>query len=107
MKASAVSRRPSCSKRSTCQPSSRASAAGNDVVETLAAVLGMEGGIGTRYEVDAAGTYTGRLEGPFVYGPGKVEAMEAFAERHAIDLAESYAYSDSATDAPMLAAVSM
>ena len=87
------------------RPAFIVSAAGNDVVETLAAVLGMEGGIGTRYEVDAAGTYTGRLEGPFVYGPGKVEAMEAFAERHAIDLAESYAYSDSLSDLPMLRAV--
>src|SRR6478672_5695707 len=47
------------------------SAAGNEVVELLAQVLGMEGGIGTRYEVDAAGDFTGRLDGPFVYGPGK------------------------------------
>jgi HAD superfamily hydrolase (TIGR01490 family) len=81
------------------------SAAGNDVVESLARVLGMEGGIGTRYEVDAEGSFTGRLDGPFVYGPGKVEAMEAFAARHEIDLAESYAYSDSLSDLPMLRAV--
>jgi HAD superfamily hydrolase (TIGR01490 family) len=81
------------------------SAAGNDVVETLAAVLGMEGGIGTRYEVDAEGNFTGRLDGPFVYGPGKVTAMEEFASRHAIDLTESYAYSDSLSDLPMLRAV--
>jgi HAD superfamily hydrolase (TIGR01490 family) len=81
------------------------SAAGNDVVETLAAVLGMEGGIGTRYEVDADGNFSGRLDGPFVYGPGKVEAMRAFAARHEIELAESYAYSDSLSDLPMLRAV--
>jgi HAD superfamily hydrolase (TIGR01490 family) len=87
------------------RPTFIVSAAGNEVVESLAAVLGMEGGIGTRYEVDPAGNYTGRLDGPFVYGPGKVEAMEAFAERHAIDLAESYAYSDSLSDLPMLRAV--
>jgi HAD superfamily hydrolase (TIGR01490 family) len=80
------------------------SAAGNDVVETLAAVLGMEGGIGTRYEV-ADGRFTGRLDGPFVYGPGKVTAMEEFAKRHDIDLAASYAYSDSLSDLPMLRAV--
>ena len=81
------------------------SAAGNDVVESLARVLGMDGGIGTRYEVDPAGSYTGRLDGPFVYGPGKVEAMQSFAERHEIDLDASYAYSDSLSDLPMLRAV--
>jgi HAD superfamily hydrolase (TIGR01490 family) len=81
------------------------SAAGNGVVEPLAAVLGMEGGIGTRYEVGEDGAFTGRFDGPFVYGPGKVEAMEAFAAEHGIDLAASYAYSDSLSDLPMLRAV--
>jgi HAD superfamily hydrolase (TIGR01490 family) len=81
------------------------SAAGNGVVEPLAAVLGMDGGIGTRYEVDAEGAFTGRFDGPFVYGQGKVEAMEAFAAEHGIDLAASYAYSDSLSDLPMLRAV--
>jgi HAD superfamily hydrolase (TIGR01490 family) len=81
------------------------SAAGNGVVEPLARVLGMDGGIGTRYEVDGDGAFTGRFDGPFVYGPGKVEAMEAFAAEHEIDLAQSYAYSDSLSDLPMLRAV--
>jgi HAD superfamily hydrolase (TIGR01490 family) len=81
------------------------SAAGNGVVDALAAVLGMDGGIGTSYEIDGEGAFTGRLDGPFVYGPGKVEAMEAFAVEHGIDLAESYAYSDSLSDLPMLRAV--
>jgi HAD superfamily hydrolase (TIGR01490 family) len=81
------------------------SAAGNGVVQSLAQVLGMDGGIGTRYEVDAEGNFTGRFEGPFVYGPGKVEAMEAFAAEHEIDLGASYAYSDSLSDLPMLRAV--
>jgi HAD superfamily hydrolase (TIGR01490 family) len=81
------------------------SAAGHDLVESLASVLGMEGGIGTRYEVDPDGNFTGRFEGPFVYGAGKVEAMREFAVVHEIDLAESYAYSDSLSDLPMLRAV--
>ncbi len=81
------------------------SAAGNGVVEPLANVLGMDGGIGTRYEVDADGAFTGRFDGPFVYGPGKVEAMREFAASHEIDLAASYAYSDSISDLPMLEAV--
>jgi HAD superfamily hydrolase (TIGR01490 family) len=81
------------------------SAAGNGIVEQLAVVLGMDGGIGTRYEVDDDGAFTGRFEGPFVYGPGKVEAMEEFAAGHDIELADSYAYSDSISDLPMLEAV--
>jgi HAD superfamily hydrolase (TIGR01490 family) len=81
------------------------SAAGNGVVEQLAGVLGMDGGIGSRYEVDGEGNFSGRLDGPFVYGDGKVEAMREFAAAHGIDLAASYAYSDSLSDLPMLRAV--
>jgi HAD superfamily hydrolase (TIGR01490 family) len=81
------------------------SAAGNDLVKTLAAVLGMEGGIGTRWAVGSDGKYTGEMEGPFVYGNGKVEAMRQFADRHDIDMDASYAYSDSASDLPMLRSV--
>jgi hypothetical protein len=40
-----------------------------------------------------------------MYGEGKVEAIRSFAEEHDIDLEESYAYSDSASDLPMLRAV--
>lgn len=87
------------------RPTFIVSAAGNGVVEQLAHVLGMEGGIGTRYEVDAGGNFTGRLDGPFVYGEGKVTAMREFAARHGIELGESYAYSDSLSDLPMLRAV--
>jgi len=81
------------------------SAAGNDLVELVARVLGMEGGVGTRYEIDATGNFTGELDGPFMYGKGKLEGIRRFAEAHEIDLAESWAYSDSASDLPMLRAV--
>jgi len=81
------------------------SAASDRAVRIVADVLGMDDGIGTRYEVDAAGRYTGRLDGPFMYGPGKREAIERYAREHGIDLAASYAYSDSASDLPMLRAV--
>jgi len=77
------------------------SAAGSDMVESLAQVLGMDGGIGTRYVVED-GAYTGALDGPFVYGPGKVMAIEPLAEAEGIDLERSWAYSDSASDLPML-----
>ncbi len=87
------------------RPTFIVSAAGSGVVEPLANVLGMDGGVGTRYGVDADGTLTGRFDGPFVYGEGKVEAMKAYAAEHDIDLAASYAYSDSISDLPMLRAV--
>jgi HAD superfamily hydrolase (TIGR01490 family) len=87
------------------RPTFIVSAAGNGVVEQLAHVLGMDGGIGTKYETDASGCFTGRLDGPFVYGEGKVTAMEEFADRHGIELPDSYAYSDSLSDLPMLRAV--
>ena len=81
------------------------SAAGNDLVELVARVLGMEGGVGTRYEIDSQGNLTGELDGPFMYGKGKLEGMRRFADSHEIDLAASWAYSDSASDLPMLRAV--
>ena len=81
------------------------SAAGNELVSMLAFVLAMDGGIGTAYAVGPDGLMTGDLEGPFMYGEGKVEAMRRFADEHDIDLARSYAYSDSASDLPMLRAV--
>jgi HAD superfamily hydrolase (TIGR01490 family) len=87
------------------RPTFIVSAAGNELVALLARVLGMEGGIGTAYAVDSAGLLTGELDGPFMYGEGKVEAMRRFAADHDIDLAESWAYSDSASDLPMLGAV--
>ena len=81
------------------------SAAGSEMVESLAAVLGMSGGIGTRYEVGPGGAYTGEIEGPFVYGQGKVEAIEALVTGRGLDLVDSWSYSDSISDLPMLRAV--
>ena len=81
------------------------SAAGDGIVSLLADVLGMDGGIGTRYEVDGEGLLTGRLDGPLMYREGKVAALENYAAGHALDLATSWAYSDSESDLPMLRAV--
>jgi HAD superfamily hydrolase (TIGR01490 family) len=87
------------------RPAFIVSAASNPLVELLASVLGFEGGIGTRYGVAPDGRLTGEIEGPFIYGEGKVKAMQRFAEGHGIDLDESWAYSDSVSDLPMLRAV--
>jgi HAD superfamily hydrolase (TIGR01490 family) len=87
------------------RPTFIVSAAGDELVQLLARILYMDGGIGTAYEVTDDGLFTGELSGPFMYGKGKVEAMREFAASHRIDLAASYAYSDSASDLPMLRAV--
>jgi HAD superfamily hydrolase (TIGR01490 family) len=76
-------------------------AASQEMVEVLAVVLAMDGAIGTRSEV-RDGVYTGRLAGPFVYGEGKAKALRQFAEDEGVDLSASWAYSDSASDLPML-----
>jgi HAD superfamily hydrolase (TIGR01490 family) len=81
------------------------SAAGQGIVATLAGVLDMDAGIGTPYAVGADGRFNGELDGPFMYGRGKEEAIERFAAGHGVDLASSWAYSDSASDLPMLRAV--
>jgi HAD superfamily hydrolase (TIGR01490 family) len=87
------------------RPTFIVSAAGDELVQLLARILYMDGGIGTSYEVDETGLFTGELGGTFMYGEGKVRAMRAFAAEHDIDLERSYAYSDSASDLPMLRAV--
>ena len=71
----------------------------------LARVLAFDGAIGSRFSEVVDGVYTGRPAGVFVYGRGKARAIEQLAAREGIDLARSYAYSDSASDLPMLEAV--
>ena len=87
------------------RPTFIVSAAGDELVRILARILYMDGGIGTPYEIGEDGLFTGELGGTFMYGEGKVEAVRRFASEHDIDLLESYAYSDSASDLPMLRAV--
>src|SRR3954447_9961458 len=79
-------------------------AASNEIAELLAHVLVFDGGIGARSEVHD-GVYTGRPEGPFTYREGKAQAIREVADREGIDLAESWAYSDSESDLPMLRVV--
>jgi HAD superfamily hydrolase (TIGR01490 family) len=79
-------------------------AASNEIAELLAHVLVLDGGIGARSEV-RDGVYTGKSEGPFTYRDGKAEAIREVAQREGIDLEQSWAYSDSESDLPMLRAV--
>ncbi len=80
------------------------SASPEEIVAPLSQYLGVDEAIATRAQLDADGRYTGEVEF-YSYGQAKVEAMERIAERDGIDLAECWAYSDSATDLPMLEAV--
>ena len=79
------------------------SSAPEEVVAPLASALGATSVIGTRAEVED-GRYTGRLAF-YCYGPGKALAMQELATQKGIDLAASFAYSDSDSDLPMLHAV--
>ncbi|MCU1377670.1 MAG: HAD-superfamily subfamily hydrolase [Acidimicrobiales bacterium] len=80
------------------------SAAPEEIVRPLADYLGADGAIATRARIDAEGRYSGELE-RYCYGPAKRDAIIAVAAERGIDLAASYAYSDSVTDVPMLEAV--
>jgi HAD superfamily hydrolase (TIGR01490 family) len=79
-------------------------AASQELADTLAHVLVLDGGIGMRSEV-RDGVYTGRAAGPFTYREGKADAIRQLAAERGIDLAESFAYSDSESDLPMLRTV--
>jgi HAD superfamily hydrolase (TIGR01490 family) len=74
-----------------------------EIVEPLADMLRVDHWIATQPQVED-GKYTGELDF-YAYGPHKAEAMQGLAEEHDIDLAGSYAYTDSVTDLPMLEAV--
>lgn len=80
------------------------SASPEEIVAPLADYLGADLAIATRARLDAGGRYSGELD-HYAYGPGKETAMRALAEELDIDLAASHAYSDSASDVPMLACV--
>jgi HAD superfamily hydrolase (TIGR01490 family) len=76
-------------------------AASQEMADLMAIVLTFDGAVGTVSEV-RDGRYTGQLAGPMTYRDGKAEAIRDLAAREDIELAASYAYSDSESDLPML-----
>ena len=74
------------------------------IVAPLAAFLGPADVVAAGL-VERAGKFTGELAGPPIGEEEKARAVEAFAARHTIDLAASWAYGDSIADLPMLRAV--
>ncbi len=79
------------------------SASGAELVEPIAAMLGADHVVATRMVVED-GHYTGEVEF-YAYGETKAAAVRRLAEERGYRLEDSYAYSDSVTDLPMLSAV--
>ncbi|AGF71352.1 phosphatase [Corynebacterium halotolerans YIM 70093 = DSM 44683] len=79
------------------------SASATQLVELIGAELGIDRVVATELEI-RDGRFTGELLF-YCKGDAKAEAIARLAEEHGYDLAASYAYSDSATDLPMLETV--
>ncbi len=80
------------------------SSAPQEIVRPLAEFLGVDDSISSQACVDSNGKYTGELDF-YAYAQAKADAISAMAKEKDIDLAKSFAYSDSHTDIPMLAIV--
>ncbi|ARP70890.1 inhibition of morphological differentiation protein [Streptomyces pluripotens] len=80
------------------------STSGAEVVEPIGELLGADRVVATRMVVGEDGCFTGEIE-YYAYGPTKAEAVRELALSEGYDLDRCYAYSDSATDLPMLQAV--
>lgn len=80
------------------------SAAPEEVVEPVGRRLQVDRVVASRASTDGKGHYTGQMES-YAYGPAKAALIRELADQEGIDLAGSWAYSDSASDLPMLEAV--
>ena len=77
----------------------------DDMIRPLAARLGFDDVVATRYGIDHDGRYDGTIAGDFVWGKGKLAAVRRWAADHEVALDDSWAYSDSFYDHPLLRAV--
>ncbi len=75
-----------------------------EIANLIAKRLGFSGALGTR-AAEVNGEYTGEIIGKLLHGSEKARAIKALAEEKNIDLANSYGYSDSHNDLPLLEAV--
>jgi HAD superfamily hydrolase (TIGR01490 family) len=71
------------------------------VTAPLAKTLGIDHVLSTTFEVES-GMFTGRLIGPACVGSGKIHWAESLGASHELDLDQSWFYTDSYTDMPML-----
>jgi len=72
-----------------------------EIGELIARRLGVTGALGTIGE-QKDGIYTGKMIGDMMHGQAKAEAITELAAATGINLAASYAYSDSLNDLPMM-----
>jgi HAD superfamily hydrolase (TIGR01490 family) len=72
-----------------------------EIGDLIARKLGLTGALGTRIRA-VDGVYTGELEGEVLHHDRKAEAARALATKAGADLADSWAYSDSRNDIPLL-----
>lgn len=79
------------------------SSSGSEVVEPIGEMIGADRVIATRLVVED-GRYTGEIDF-YAYGENKAKAIQELSATEGYNLDRSYAYSDSATDLPMLDAV--
>jgi HAD superfamily hydrolase (TIGR01490 family) len=80
------------------------SASPAEIVEPLGRFLGVDESLASHACIDPDGRYTGEMD-VYAYGPYKADLIRDVAGRDGVDLAASFAYSDSYTDLPMLEAV--
>jgi putative phosphoserine phosphatase/1-acylglycerol-3-phosphate O-acyltransferase len=71
-------------------------------IEPLARDLGIEHVMCTRLDIRPDGTFSGSVVHPTCYGVGKAVAGRAFAVERGIDLQQSFFYTDSEEDLPLL-----
>lgn len=67
----------------------------------VARILGVDHALSTQLEVES-GRFTGRLVSPACFGAGKVHWAERFGRESSVDLDQSWFYTDSYSDLPML-----
>lgn len=79
------------------------SSSGEEVVGPIGEMLGVDRVIATRMAT-RDGRYTGEVAF-YAYGEHKAQAIALLAQQRGYDLSRCYAYSDSITDLPLLAAV--
>lgn len=75
------------------------------LAEAIVEGIGVTGALGTGMEVSDEGLFTGELDGVLMHGEEKARTAAAFADERGADLADCFAYSDSANDIPLLQAV--
>lgn len=76
-----------------------------DLVTPFAERVGFDDVLATRYRISADDTYDGSIDGEFVWWTGKGRSIEVWARANLVELGDSYAYSDSVFDIPMLSKV--